>query len=115
MPLRRQSHPAHARRDHPRDARDRRWGERRSRSARTLPRTTGTIQGMNTTDEIVSDVRSGRMVIVMDDETRENEADLIMAGEAVTPETVGFFVRHTSGIICQPMLRERLQQLRLPP
>jgi 3,4-dihydroxy 2-butanone 4-phosphate synthase/GTP cyclohydrolase II len=70
---------------------------------------------MNTTGEIVSDVRAGRMVIVMDDETRENEADLIMAGEAVTPETVGFFVRHTSGIICQPMLRERLQQLRLPP
>lgn len=70
---------------------------------------------MNTTDEIVSDVRAGRMVIVMDDQQRENEADLIMAGEAVTPETVGFFVRHTSGIICQPMMRERLEQLRLPP
>jgi 3,4-dihydroxy 2-butanone 4-phosphate synthase/GTP cyclohydrolase II len=70
---------------------------------------------MNTIDELVSDVRAGRMVIVMDDEARENEADLIMAAEAVTPETVGFFVRHTSGIICQPMLRERLEQLRLPP
>jgi 3,4-dihydroxy 2-butanone 4-phosphate synthase/GTP cyclohydrolase II len=70
---------------------------------------------MNNIDEIVSDVRAGRMVIITDDEARENEADLIMAAEAVTPETVGFFVRHTSGIICQPMLRERLEQLRLPP
>jgi 3,4-dihydroxy 2-butanone 4-phosphate synthase/GTP cyclohydrolase II len=70
---------------------------------------------MNSIDELVSDVRAGRMVIVMDDEARENEADLIMAAEAVTPETVGFFVRHTSGIICQPMLRERLEELRLPP
>jgi 3,4-dihydroxy 2-butanone 4-phosphate synthase/GTP cyclohydrolase II len=70
---------------------------------------------MSNTDEIVSEVRAGRMVVIMDDEARENEADLIMAGEAVTPEAVGFFVRHTSGIICQPMLRERLAQLRLPP
>ncbi|HZF15826.1 MAG TPA: 3,4-dihydroxy-2-butanone-4-phosphate synthase [Steroidobacteraceae bacterium] len=70
---------------------------------------------MNTPDEILGDIRSGRMVIVMDDEDRENEADLIMAGEAVTPEAVGFFVRHTSGIICQPMMRARLEQLRLPP
>jgi 3,4-dihydroxy 2-butanone 4-phosphate synthase / GTP cyclohydrolase II len=70
---------------------------------------------MNSIDEIVSEVRAGRMVIVMDDEARENEADLIMAGEAVTPEAIGFFVRHTSGIICQPMMRERLDQLRLPP
>ena len=70
---------------------------------------------MSSVDEIVSEVRAGRMVVIMDDEARENEADLIMAGEAVTPETVGFFVRHTSGIVCQPMLRERLEQLRLPP
>lgn len=70
---------------------------------------------MNTPDEILGDIRSGHMVIVTDDEDRENEADLIMAGEAVTPEAVGFFVRHTSGIICQPMMRERLEQLRLPP
>jgi 3,4-dihydroxy 2-butanone 4-phosphate synthase/GTP cyclohydrolase II len=70
---------------------------------------------MSSIEEIVGEVRAGRMVIITDDETRENEADLIMAGEAVTPEAVGFFVRHTSGIICQPMLRERLEQLRLPP
>lgn len=70
---------------------------------------------MNSIEEIVAEVRAGRMVVVMDDEARENEADLIMAAEAVTPEAVGFFVRYTSGIICQPMLHERLEQLRLPP
>jgi 3,4-dihydroxy 2-butanone 4-phosphate synthase / GTP cyclohydrolase II len=69
---------------------------------------------MNSIEEIVAEVRSGRMVVIMDDETRENEADLIMAAEAATPEAIAFFVRYTSGIICQPMLRERLQELRLP-
>jgi 3,4-dihydroxy 2-butanone 4-phosphate synthase/GTP cyclohydrolase II len=69
---------------------------------------------MNSIDEIVGEVRAGHMVVIMDDEARENEADLIMAGEAATPEAVAFFVRHTSGIICQPMLNERLQELRLP-
>ena len=69
---------------------------------------------MNTIDEIVAEVRAGRMVVIMDDETRENEADLIMAAEAATPESVAFFVRYTSGIICQPMLQQRLQELRLP-
>ena len=69
---------------------------------------------MNSIDEIVGEVRAGRMVVIMDDETRENEADLIMAAEAATPETVAFFVRYTSGIICQPMLQQRLQELRLP-
>ena len=69
---------------------------------------------MNSIDEIIGEVRAGRMVVIMDDEARENEADLIMAGEAATAEAVAFFVRYTSGIICQPMLRERLQELRLP-
>jgi 3,4-dihydroxy 2-butanone 4-phosphate synthase/GTP cyclohydrolase II len=69
---------------------------------------------MNSIDEIVDEIRGGRMVVMMDDAARENEADLIMAAEAVTPEAIAFFVRYTSGIICQPMLGERLQELRLP-
>jgi 3,4-dihydroxy 2-butanone 4-phosphate synthase/GTP cyclohydrolase II len=69
---------------------------------------------MNSIDEVLADIRAGRMVVMLDDETRENEADLIMAAEAVTPEAVAFFVRYTSGIICQPMLAARLQELRLP-
>jgi len=65
-------------------------------------------------EEIIADVKAGKMVILMDDEDRENEGDLIMAAEKVTPEAIAFFVRHTSGIICLPTTRERLEQLRLP-
>ena len=64
--------------------------------------------------DIVADIRAGRMVVIADDEDRENEGDLIMAAQAVTPEAIAFIVRHSSGIICQPMTRERLEQLRLP-
>ena len=51
-------------------------------------------------EEAVADIRAGKMVIVVDDEDRENEGDLIMAAEAVTPEKIAFFLRHTSGAIC---------------
>ena len=64
--------------------------------------------------DIIADIRAGRMVVIADDEDRENEGDLIMAAEAVTPEAIAFIVRHSSGIICQPMTRERLEELRLP-
>jgi len=65
-------------------------------------------------EDIVADVRAGRMVIIADDEDRENEGDLIMAAQAVTEESIAFIVRHSSGIICQPMLRARLEELQLP-
>lgn len=68
----------------------------------------------NHIEEIIADIRQGRMVIMVDDEDRENEGDLIMAAESVTPEAIAFFVRHTSGIICMPMTNERLEELRLP-
>ncbi|GAC1629921.1 MAG: bifunctional 3,4-dihydroxy-2-butanone-4-phosphate synthase/GTP cyclohydrolase II [Nevskia sp.] len=69
---------------------------------------------LDTIEDIVADIRDGRMVIMMDDEDRENEGDLIMASEHATPEAVAFIVRHSSGIICMPMTRERLEELRLP-
>ena len=69
---------------------------------------------LDTIEDIVADIRLGRMVVIMDDEDRENEGDLIMAAEKVTPEAVAFIVRHSSGIICQPMTRQRLEELRLP-
>ncbi|MEE8118578.1 MAG: 3,4-dihydroxy-2-butanone-4-phosphate synthase [Gammaproteobacteria bacterium] len=72
------------------------------------------MTGTNTIEEILEDIHQGKMVIMMDDEDRENEGDLIMAAEKVTPEAVAFIVRHTSGIICMPMLAERLQELHLP-
>jgi 3,4-dihydroxy 2-butanone 4-phosphate synthase/GTP cyclohydrolase II len=70
--------------------------------------------GLNSVEEILADLRAGRMVIVMDDEDRENEGDLIMAAERATPEAVAFMIRHTSGIICVPMEEEGLVCLDLP-
>jgi 3,4-dihydroxy 2-butanone 4-phosphate synthase / GTP cyclohydrolase II len=64
--------------------------------------------------DAVAAIAAGRMVVVVDDADRENEGDLIMAAETATPETIAFFVRHTSGVICTPMLGERLDELDLP-
>ncbi|HET7650134.1 MAG TPA: 3,4-dihydroxy-2-butanone-4-phosphate synthase [Gammaproteobacteria bacterium] len=69
---------------------------------------------LDSTEDIIADIRAGKMVILMDDENRENEGDLIMAAEHATPEAIAFFVRYTSGIICLPMTAERLEELRLP-
>jgi len=69
---------------------------------------------LDSIEDILADIRAGKMVILMDDEDRENEGDLIMAAEKVTPEAIAFFVRYTSGIICEPMTGERLEELRLP-
>ncbi len=65
-------------------------------------------------EEAVEAIRAGRMVIVVDDEDRENEGDLIMAAEHATTEQVAFMVRHTSGVLCVPMSGERLDALELP-
>jgi 3,4-dihydroxy 2-butanone 4-phosphate synthase/GTP cyclohydrolase II len=65
-------------------------------------------------EEAVAEIAAGKMVIVVDDEDRENEGDLIFAAEKVTPELIGFMVRHCSGIICVPMEGERLEELNLP-
>jgi 3,4-dihydroxy 2-butanone 4-phosphate synthase / GTP cyclohydrolase II len=64
--------------------------------------------------ELLADIRAGRMVVVVDDEDRENEGDLIMAADSATPEALAFMVRHGSGIVCVAMERERLEQLELP-
>ena len=69
---------------------------------------------LNSVAEILAELRAGRMVVVMDDEDRENEGDLIMAAERATPEAVAFMIRHTSGIICVPMEEQRLARLELP-
>lgn len=62
----------------------------------------------------IEDIKAGKFVIVVDDEDRENEGDLIMAAEMVTTEAIAFMVKHTSGIICMPMTGERLDQLQIP-
>jgi 3,4-dihydroxy 2-butanone 4-phosphate synthase/GTP cyclohydrolase II len=63
---------------------------------------------------ILAELRAGRMVLILDDEDRENEGDLIMAAEHATAETMAFMIRHSSGIICVPMEEERLLRLELP-
>ena len=65
-------------------------------------------------EEIVASIGRGEMVIMVDDKDRENEGDLIMAAESATPERIGFMLRHTSGIICLPVIGERLDELDLP-
>lgn len=67
-----------------------------------------------TVEEAVAAIADGEFVLVIDDEDRENEGDLIIAAEKVTPEQVAFMVRHTSGLICLPTTGERLDQLGLP-
>ncbi|MBI5267400.1 MAG: bifunctional 3,4-dihydroxy-2-butanone-4-phosphate synthase/GTP cyclohydrolase II [candidate division Zixibacteria bacterium] len=67
----------------------------------------------NTIVEAIDDIRAGRPIVVVDDEDRENEGDLIMAAERATPETINFFVTHGRGLVCVPMMRERLDQLKL--
>ncbi|PZC42371.1 MAG: 3,4-dihydroxy 2-butanone 4-phosphate synthase / GTP cyclohydrolase II [Chloroflexi bacterium] len=66
-------------------------------------------------EEAIDDIKNGKMVIVIDDEGRENEGDLTMAAEMVTPEAINFMATYGRGLICVPMLGERLDKLNLPP
>lgn len=65
-------------------------------------------------EEAIEDIRQGRMVIVVDDEDRENEGDLTIAAEAITPEIINFMATHGRGLICLPMTHERLDELEIP-
>jgi 3,4-dihydroxy 2-butanone 4-phosphate synthase/GTP cyclohydrolase II len=69
---------------------------------------------LNTTEEIIEDLKQGKMVIIMDDEDRENEGDLVMASEKITPEAINFMARYGRGLICMTMTKEHCQRLRLP-
>lgn len=69
----------------------------------------------NTSIELaLNALKDGKFIVVADDQDRENEGDLILAAEKVTPQSIAFMVRHTSGIICLSMLEERLKELQLP-
>ncbi len=68
---------------------------------------------LNTIEEAILDIRDGKMVIVVDDEDRENEGDLIVAAEKTTPEMINFMVTHARGLVCAPMLGERLDEIEL--
>lgn len=68
----------------------------------------------NTIEEALSALKAGKFVVVADDENRENEGDLIIAAEKITPQAIAFMVKHTSGVICMPMHGHRLDELRIP-
>ncbi|MHB8911900.1 MAG: 3,4-dihydroxy-2-butanone-4-phosphate synthase [Lysobacter sp.] len=65
--------------------------------------------------ELLDEIRAGRMVVIVDDEDRENEGDLIMAAELVRPQDINFMVTHARGLVCLSLTRERCRQLGLPP
>jgi 3,4-dihydroxy 2-butanone 4-phosphate synthase/GTP cyclohydrolase II len=65
-------------------------------------------------EDALEDIRQGKMVILVDDEDRENEGDLTMAAEKVTPEAINFMTKHGRGLICLSMIEEKINQLRLP-
>ncbi len=97
---------------------------RREPSYRTLQRLSGVLPGLSggdaretpfdRVDEAVADIRAGRMVIVLDDEDRENEGDLVMAAQMVTPEAINFMRREAGGLICVPLPGRRLDELQIP-
>lgn len=69
---------------------------------------------LNSTPELIEDIRAGRMVVLIDDEERENEGDLVMAASMVRPEDINFMARYGRGLICMPITKERCAQLNLP-
>ncbi len=69
---------------------------------------------LNSPEQIIEDIRQGKMVVLMDDEDRENAGDLIMAADKVTPEAINFMARYGRGLICLTLTRKRCEQLNLP-
>ena len=69
---------------------------------------------INTIPEIIEDIKAGKMVILMDDEDRENEGDLIMAASLAKPEDINFMITHARGLVCLTLTSERCKQLNLP-
>ncbi len=68
----------------------------------------------NTIEEAIEDIKQGKMIVAVDDENRENEGDLIIAAEFVTPEAINFMITHARGLVCMPVEGKRLDELELP-
>ena len=69
---------------------------------------------LHSTEALVAEIRAGRMVVLVDDEDRENEGDLVMAADAVTPEAINFMARFGRGLICLALTQEKCRSLNLP-
>jgi 3,4-dihydroxy 2-butanone 4-phosphate synthase/GTP cyclohydrolase II len=72
------------------------------------------VMNLNSTEEIIADLRAGRMVVIMDDENRENEGDLLMAADCISPESVNFMAKYGRGLICLTLTKTRCERLHLP-
>ncbi len=83
-------------------------------TAKTINHPTAATSGFASIEDIVADMKAGKMVIMVDDEDRENEGDLIMAAAHTRPEDINYMARYGRGLICLTLTRERCQQLRLP-
>jgi 3,4-dihydroxy 2-butanone 4-phosphate synthase/GTP cyclohydrolase II len=70
--------------------------------------------GISTISEAIEDIKAGKFIIIIDDENRENEGDLALAAEKVTPEAINFMTLHARGLICMPIIGKRLDELRVP-
>jgi len=95
----------------------------REPSFRSLQRLNSVLPGLgqprgaspfDTIEAAIKDIRAGQMVVVLDDEDRENEGDLVMAAQMVTPESINFMRKEAGGLICVPMIGRRLEDLQLP-
>ncbi|MEZ5197917.1 MAG: bifunctional 3,4-dihydroxy-2-butanone-4-phosphate synthase/GTP cyclohydrolase II [Bacteroidales bacterium] len=71
------------------------------------------MSSFNTIKEAIEDIRNGKMVVVVDDKRRENEGDLIMAAEKVSPQSINFMAKYGGGLICMPIIKERLNELNI--
>ena len=80
----------------------------------TTPSVLSTGTELDSIEDALQDIQAGRMVIVVDEEDRENEGDLTMAAENVTPEAINFMATHGRGLICLPMTGEALEGLKVP-
>src|SRR5882762_9179990 len=82
---------------------------------KNVKRSTGvTVGPISPVTEIIAEFKAGRMVILVDEEDRENEGDLIMAAEFVTAEAINFMAKHARGLICLTLTEKRCRQLNLP-
>ncbi len=88
-----------------------------ARLTQVLPDLTATLERsspFDTIEEAVNDIRAGKMAIVLDDEDRENEGDLVMGAQMVTPDAINFMRKFAGGLICVPLIGKRLDELHLP-
>ena len=65
----------------------------------------------NTIPEAIADFKKGKMIVIVDDEDRENEGDLVVAAEKATPQVINFMAKYGGGLVCLPVIRERLEEL----